>query len=198
MHFFGHHFSDLVHISVKFSALTTHLVSFLYHSVLCDAVQYYYTPGPACAFCFLRLKRVRTFLTQSAMNEISRLGEERAQVEILAVWCLDPMILYVGVFVEPWPGVNVLGAICSIHHMCYPQIRQQGFALSRRPVNDTRGDARNAVDSSHQLCEHVCENASLVTQTYGFHIYPISWPNRGLVCGDSFSIGSAYCSGALK
>lgn len=57
------------------------------------------------------------------MNEIGRLGEERAQVKLFTVCCFDSMIQYVGVFVEAWPGVNVLGAICGIHHMCYSQTR---------------------------------------------------------------------------
>lgn len=57
------------------------------------------------------------------MNEISRLSEERAQVKIFTVWCFDSVILYVGIFVEMWPGVDVLGSICSIHYMRYSQIR---------------------------------------------------------------------------
>lgn len=56
------------------------------------------------------------------MNEIRRLSEEQAQVKVFTVWCFYSMILYVDVFVEMWPGVNVLGAICSIHDMCYSQI----------------------------------------------------------------------------
>lgn len=57
------------------------------------------------------------------MNEISRLSEEWAQVKIFTVWCFDSMILYVCIFVEMWPGVDVLGSICGIHYMCYSQIR---------------------------------------------------------------------------
>lgn len=57
------------------------------------------------------------------MNKISRLTEERAQVKIFTVWCFYSVIQYAGVCVETWPGVNVLGAICSIHHVCYFQFR---------------------------------------------------------------------------
>ena len=74
-------------------------------------------------FSFAQMDSNGTFLTQSAMNEISRRAEEWAQVEIFTVCCLHSVILYVGVFVETWPSVNMLGAICSIHHMCYSQLR---------------------------------------------------------------------------
>lgn len=56
------------------------------------------------------------------MDEIRRLSEEWAQVKLFAVGCFYPMIPYAGVFVEKWPGVNVQGAICSIHHMRDSQI----------------------------------------------------------------------------
>lgn len=72
------------------------------------------------SFCVVQMDFF-TFLTQSIMNEISCPTEEWAQVKVFAIWCFDSMILYVNVFVEIWPGVNVLGAICSIHHMCYSQ-----------------------------------------------------------------------------
>lgn len=89
--------------------------------ILCCDIQYY-SPNLMCFYCFLWLKRTRTFLTQSTVNEISRLSEEWAQVKIFTVSCFYSMILYVGVFVETWPSVDVLGAICSIHHVCYSQI----------------------------------------------------------------------------
>lgn len=165
-----------------------HLVPVLCHDILCSDIQYFCTPNLMSSSCFLWLNWTRTFLTQSTMNEISRLSEERAQVKVFTVWCFYSVILYVGVFVETWPGVNVLGAVCSVHHVCYSQTHQQGFTLSCGPVNDTRDDTRSAARG--QLCEHTFAN-TLVTQMYRFYI---CWPNAGLVC----TIRSPYCSGTLK
>lgn len=100
---------------------------------------------------FLLLRWTRTFPTQSTVNEISRLSEEWAQVKIFTVWCFYSVILYVGAFVETWPSVNVPGAVCSVHHVRYSQIHQQGFMLSCGPENDTRDDTRS-VASSVSIC----------------------------------------------
>lgn len=81
-----------------------------------------YTPHVMCKSVSCGSNGRPTSLTQSSMNEISRLCEEWAQVKIFTVCCFHSMILYVGVFVETWPRVNVLGAICSIHHVCNSQI----------------------------------------------------------------------------
>lgn len=63
-----------------------------------------------------------TFLTQSTVNKISRLSEEWVQIKIFTVCCFYSMIEYADVFVERWPSVNMLGAMCGVHYVCDSQL----------------------------------------------------------------------------
>lgn len=127
---------------------------------------------------------VATLLLQCHVNELGRLAEIGPEDEVFAVRSLHAVILDAGAAVELWPRVDVLGAMGCVQHMRYPQICECDLILGRLPVENEGGGGLGAV----------APRILLVPQAYRSDIFLLRWLDTALVCGNSFSAGSTYCS----